>query len=221
MTLPFTTEQFLEIFRQYNTAIWPLQMVLAAVALGAAVLAGHRGRDRLVSIVLAGLWAWTGIVYHWIFFTRINGAAWLFGAIWLAGAAAFGWDAFRPRPLPSHERPRWCLAAGWALVVYALIVYPILGHLDGRVYPSSPAFGAPCPVTIATFGVLWLYAPIARRYLLVAPLVWAAVGSSAAFTLGVREDLGLAVAGASGLVLLLLRASSRPSEQATEQRTAG
>ena len=215
MTLPFTTEQFLEIFRQYNTTIWPMQILLAAVGLAAAVLAGLRRGGRPVSICLASLWAWTAIVYHWTFFTRINGAAWLFGAIWLAGAAAFAWDAVRPRALPFAGKSRVRQAVGWTLVVYALVVYPILGHFDGRAYPLAPTFGAPCPVTIVTFGVLWLSAPLPRRYLLVAPLLWAAVGSSAAFTLGVREDLGLAVAGLSGLVLLLRPASTRvkPSAQ--------
>jgi len=217
MTLPFTTEQFLEIFRQYNTTIWPLQILLAAVGLCAAVLAALRRGGRLVSICLAGLWTWTAVVYQWGFFTRINRAAWLFGVVWLAGAAAFAWNAVRPRSLPFRGRAWSGLAVGWGLVVYALVIYSILGHLDGRAYPFAPTFGAPCPVTIATFGVLWLSAPIARRYLLVAPLLWAAVGSSAAFTLGVREDLGLAVAGLSGLVLVLRRAS--PSAAQVTERT--
>jgi hypothetical protein len=207
MALPFTTEQFLDLFRQYNTAIWPLQILLAAVGLAAAVLASL-GRDRLASICLAGLWGWTAIAYHWVFFTRINGAAWVFGAVWLAGAGAFASLAARPWPSPRATAPGWRLVIGWVFVVYALVIYPILGHLDGRAYPLAPTFGAPCPVTIATFGVLSLLRQPVRRYVVVAPILWAAIGASAAFVLGVREDLGLLVAGASGFVLVLQRASA-------------
>jgi hypothetical protein len=40
---------------------------------------------------------------------------------------------------------------------------------------------------------------------LVIPLLWALVGSTAAFTLGVVEDYGLLVAGLLGFLLLLFR----------------
>jgi hypothetical protein len=217
MSLPFTTEQFLEIFKQYNVAIWPLQVVVTAIGACTAVLAALGRRRSLVSILLASLWLWTAVVYHWTFFTRINPAAWLFGAVWLGGAAAFAWHAVRPplRP-PAGAVSALCRLVGGSLVVYALVLYPILGHFDGRAYPYAPTFGAPCPVTILTFGVLWLSAPIGRRYLLVAPLLWALVGSSAAFTLGVREDMGLAVAGLSGLVLLFRRVAA-PAKQEAER----
>lgn len=215
MTLPFTTEQFLDIFRQYNTSIWPMQVLLVGIGIAAIVLALRRTAGRTVSACLALLWAWTAIVYHWIFFTRINGAAWFFGAFWLAGAAAFAWDAVRPLPPRATARTRAHVIVGGVLVVYALIVYPLLGHFGGRAYPFAPTFGAPCPVTIATFGVLWLSAPLRRRFVLAAPLLWALIGSSAAFKLGVREDLGLLVAGVTGLALLLSRRAPRATPAAT------
>ena len=28
MKLPFTPDQFLDVFRQYNTAVWPMQILL-------------------------------------------------------------------------------------------------------------------------------------------------------------------------------------------------
>lgn len=33
MKLPFTPEQFFEVFRQYNEAVWPTQLALNLVAL--------------------------------------------------------------------------------------------------------------------------------------------------------------------------------------------
>lgn len=61
----------------------------------------------------------------------------------------------------------------------------------------------PCPTTIYTFGLLfWAVRPI-PRHLLVIPLLWSFIGSTAVFLLSVVQDLGLLVAGL--LVLLLFR----------------
>jgi hypothetical protein len=204
MSLPFTTDQFLGVFRQYNTSIWPAQVLLVALAACAVALAvrapGRAG--RLIALYLASQWAWTGVVYHWWFFSRINPAAPVFAAIWIAGAITFVSGAAGARPLSFRTDRRWRLGIGCALALYALVVYPLIGHFTGRAYPSAPTYGAPCPVTICTFGLLWLADRLPRR-LLVAPIVWAAIGSAAAFSLGVYEDVGLLAAGASGVALLV------------------
>jgi hypothetical protein len=100
---------------------------------------------------------------------------------------------------------RW---AGWALIAYALIAYPLLGHAFGHRYPALPTFGLPCPTTIFTFGVLLLAA--APRALFVVPLAWSAIGSVAAFRLGVVQEYGLLAAGLIGLAAVL-----QPSRTAT------
>lgn len=45
--------------------------------------------DRLISIFLATLWARSAVVYHWMFFTEINQAAWAFGLLFLVQAVLF------------------------------------------------------------------------------------------------------------------------------------
>src|SRR5689334_2789783 len=84
--MPFTVEQFFEVFRSYNETLWPAQLLLYAPA--AAALIGtwkpHRGSHRLVAAALAVLWLWTGVVYHFGFFRTINPAASLFAAISVA-----------------------------------------------------------------------------------------------------------------------------------------
>jgi hypothetical protein len=72
--LPFTIEQFFAVFAAYNAAIWPAQ--IAAYRLGLAVVGmllwDSMIGKRLVLFILAGIWAWNGIVYHFGFFTPIN-----------------------------------------------------------------------------------------------------------------------------------------------------
>ena len=74
MNLPFTVEQFLDVFGIYNQAVWPMQIFLYVFALIAIVLAIKKfnNSDRIISIILAFFWLWIGIVYHFVFFSSIN-----------------------------------------------------------------------------------------------------------------------------------------------------
>jgi hypothetical protein len=75
----------------------------------------------------------------------------------------------------------------------------------GRVFPFSPTFGAPCPVTIFTFGLLVWGNRGFPLYLLIIPLVWAVIGSTAAWHFGVTEDYGLSVTAAAATFFILRR----------------
>jgi hypothetical protein len=83
---------------------------------------------------------------------------------------------------------------GGGLVLYALVVYPLVGRVLGHGYPAAPTFGVPCPLTIFTIGLLLSSRDRRSRVLLVIPVLWAIVGGSAAFLLAVPQDLGLIAA---------------------------
>ncbi len=205
MDLPFSAAQFFEVFARYNRGVWPLQVALAAAALACiALLYAPRERaSRAISLLLALLWAWMAIAYHFVYFTAINPAAWLFGALFLAAAASFAWFGAL-RDTLEFAPPRGARGAvGALLVAFALVVYPLIGHLLGHRYPAAPTFGLPCPTTIFTLGVLLFAKPIVRWTVYAIPLVWALIGSNAAFRLGVREDLGLLAAGIAFAMLAL------------------
>ena len=63
MQLPFTTEQFFGVFRDYNSTLWPAQLFLLALAVAAVVLVvwTRRRSSEGVSAIVAFLWAWMGI----------------------------------------------------------------------------------------------------------------------------------------------------------------
>ena len=203
MNLPFDRAQFFDVMAAYNQAVWPAQVVLTFGALWVVWLLVRQtpAAGRWVSAVLAFLWAWTGVAYHWVFFTTINPAAWGFGALSIAGAIALAWfGTVRQRvQVDAVPGPRGYL--GWLLIGFALLVYPLLGKLAGHDYPATPTFGLPCPTTLFTVGVLMLTTGT-PRWVYVVPLAWSIVGSSAAFMLGVYQDLGLLVsAGAAAWAL--------------------
>ncbi len=202
MAWPFTVEQFFEVFADYNRAVWPAQVALNLLAVLAAglLLAPRPFADRAIAAILALFWLWMAVAYHFIFFSRINPAAWAFGALFVAGAAGLGWVGVVRGRVRFAVRGRPREGAGAALIVFALLVYPAIGYLLGHPYPVQPTFGLPCPTTIFTLGILlFAQAPVPRSVFAV-PLAWSAIGSTAAFELGVLEDLGLLVAGVLGLL---------------------
>jgi len=207
MNLPFTRDQFFEVFARYNEGVMPLQLALFLLALSAfgAMVIRRRASDRVVSAILAGLWAWMGIVYHFIYFAPVNAAAPVFAAMFLAAAALFAWQGVVRGRLVFDGDSRARRIAGHALVTYALVVYPLLSLLLGRQFPELPTFGLPCPTTIFTIGMLAFLSQPFPRYVLVVPVAWAFIGGQAAFLLAVPEDLGLLLAGLAGLWLAIDR----------------
>lgn len=194
MNLPFDRDQFFAVFARYNEAVWPAQAFLTGLAIVAALLAWRPGRDRIISGILALLWAWMGVVYHFMFFRSINPAAVVFAAAFLFEAAAFAvFGVLRGRLQFRVSATASGFAAG-VVLVYALAVYPLLGQAVGHVYPAAPTFGLPCPTTIFTLGLLIAAGPRAPKVLLAVPLAWALVGTVAALQLGMVEDLGLPAA---------------------------
>jgi len=206
--LPFTPEQFLSVFVNYNTAIWPVQVGAYLLSCSAIVLllwkASHA--DRITAGILAIMWLWTGIAYHGVFFAAINKAAYLFGALFVIQGAYLLYSGVY------HDRLRFGLGDGptvWvgvALVIYAAILYPLIGMWTGHVYPEMPVFGVtPCPVTIFTFGMFLLTTQPLSRWLLVIPFIWSLIGGSAAVLLHVPQDWLLLVSGFITVLLIIVQ----------------
>ena len=111
MEIPFTVEQFFDVFGTYNAAIWPIQVlayVLGIVALALAIREGNLSA-RIVSGILGLFWIWMGIFYHILYFRLINPSAWIFGIfyilqglLFLLVGTIFGRLAFRFNLKPSQ-----------------------------------------------------------------------------------------------------------------------
>ena len=212
MQLPFTIDQFLDVFRRYNLAVWPAQWVLVVMGLAAVVLAlSERQRaSQWVSVTLAAVWFWMAVVYHLAFFASINPAAMAFAVAFAVQGALFVWVALRAPAVTFRPRSNIAAVIGAVLIVYAIVVYPVVGYALGHRYPAAPTFGVPCPTTIFTLGlVVWAGRSLPRR-LLVVPLAWSVVATSAAVSLGMTEDFGLlAAAMATALMAGVRRSTSR------------
>ena len=87
--LPFDRTALLTLFAHYNEAVWPWQVLWLALAFAALGLLHPDTRGALktrgVAAILAGLWAWMAVVFHFAFFSTIQPTAWLFGLVEFVG----------------------------------------------------------------------------------------------------------------------------------------
>jgi hypothetical protein len=225
--LPFSSDEFLTLFASYNRAVWPA--VLLAYALGAAtvylVMKPGPRRGQIVAVILAAMWGWSGIAYHWLYFSTINSAALLFGAAFVVQGMIFLQIAWRDQLslVFSHTTRAF---VGLSLIAYSSLAYPVLGLLLGSSLTELPMFGVtPCPVAMFSFGCLLLTTtPISRRVLVI-PVLWALIGGAAALLLNVWQDWMLPVAAVATLALLrqsgLLRAPSRAATSGIVDQASG
>lgn len=156
MRIPFSIEEFLSVFETYNQSLWPVQLILYGLAFTAVffLVKNKAGSSRIVFSILAFIWSWMGLVYHILYFSSINKAAYLFGALFILQGFIFLYFGVIKQTIKLKAGIMLYEGIGIVLIGYALVLYPLIGYRLGHVYPASPTFGVPCPTTIFTFGIL-------------------------------------------------------------------
>jgi hypothetical protein len=207
MKLPFTLEQFLDVFRQYNISIWPMQVLLLVLALLVTYFSIFKKpySDKIIVLILTFLWLWMGIVYHLIYFASINKAAIVFGSLYIIQSLIFFYFGIIKDKLRFQFSLNRYGITGMVLIMFALIFYPLLGYWLGHVYPTSPTFGLPCPTTIFTFGILLFSSFRTPFIVIIIPAIWSIIGFSAAVSLGMKEDTGLLFAGLVCTIMIIYK----------------
>ena len=203
MNLPFTTEQFLQVFTNYNQTIWPLQILFILLAVICVILIFRNSvyTNVIVPAILAFFWLWMGVIYHIIYFSKINSAAYLFGGIFVLEAVLIIYFSIVRKKIELVYNKDIFSYTGVILIIFALAIYPLIGFFIGHIYPASPTFGLPCPTTIFTFGILLFNKGKLPVGLIIIPVIWSLIGFTAALKLGIYEDTGLMIAGMLTVIL--------------------
>jgi hypothetical protein len=224
MDLPFTHDQFLDVFGAYNRILWPAAAALWVVTFVVVVRLWRveSRASRMVASLLTLHWGWSGLAYHLAFFRHVNNAAVLFGGLFLVQAGLFAWVGVMRPKLTFSAPSRFWKRIGAGLIFYGL-AYPALGLVDRLEYPRMPTFGIPCPTTILTIGLLFMVPKEQVRFLGAIPFLWTVVGGSAAYLLDIHADLALPVAGVALLIYIFspLGWARRPIQAQTPPSSAG
>jgi uncharacterized membrane protein len=199
--LLFSPRTYYRLFELYNLAVWPLQLV--TLALGVLILVlivrAPAWSGRVVAAVLAALWLFVAWAYHLERYDPINFAARYYAVGFALQAALLVWTGtIRDRLRFTTETT--AAKVGFALLLYALAIHPLLAPLAGRPWTQAEIFGlAPDPTALGTLGIL-LAATRPHWHLLALPILWCVI---TALTLWTMEQAEAAVP----LVTVLLAAS--------------
>ena len=196
-----------QAFSRYNEAIWPIQIAAYALAFVAIFFAVKRIKysDNIILFILSFYWLWAGIVCLFGFLAPDFPIFYMLGVMAVFQGILFLYFGFKSenKLLSFSFKADIYGMTGAIYIIYALIIYPIIGYLTGHPLHNYPVFGvAPCPVCIFTLGLLI----IARRrfplILLIVPLIESLLGIIPTL-LGLYADIGLIIAGLVGFYLIL------------------
>lgn len=201
--MPFTTEQFFNVFRLYNISIYPSQLIILIIGIYSVIILLLKKNNTVIvnGALLIILWLWTGIIYHILYFSKINKAAYIFGAIFIIQAILFFVEFKIKKRILFNSSNLLKLIFGYFFILFGLIIYPSIGLISGKNIEFTISFGLPCPSVIFTFGILMLAGKSLPKYLLFIPTIWTFIGFFAALNFGVYQDIFLPVSAVSGIVL--------------------
>jgi len=204
MKLPFTTEQFFNVFENYNTKIFPFQILILILGFAALIFAHRKNTfDKIIGGFLGFLWIWIGAVYHFAFFSTINKPAFMFGALFILQGVLLLFNAFSKSAIQFKAEKNIKSGIGEFFVLFGLIIYPVIGYLIEGSLNRIILLGLPCPSTILTFGFLMLATNKVPKHLLIIPFLWSLVGLSAAINFGVVQDYMLIISAIVAAIFLL------------------
>ena len=207
MSIPFTTEQFFEVIANYNIAVFPIQilLVLAGIVCVAFLYSKKSYKDKIIGSYLGILWLWIGVIYHLVFFTVINPAAYIFGILFILQGLLILIETFRNERLKFNFKAEVMGYVAYFILIFAIIIYPILLYfLESSIY-TTITLGLPCPSTILTFGFFMMTTTSFHKYLLIIPGIWTIIGTSAAFNFGVYPDYMMLITAIIATVYLFSR----------------
>lgn len=203
--LPFTEEVFFSLIASYNAATWPLPAVGWLLCLAAVVLTlrDDAGDGRSIPGLLAGLWGWVGLGFHYHHFSTIFFAAPLFAVVFVVQALLFAWAA-QSRRVTFRFRSGPVGGAALGLLAFALVGWPALDWFASGDWRSVRLAGTtPGATTAFTLGLLLLAEGRLAPMLAVIPLIWAVVAGAGAWVLGMPEAISLSFAAVGTIVLML------------------
>jgi hypothetical protein len=206
-----TLDQFLQMIADYNNAFWPLQFATYALGIVALLFAIWKSKysSKVVTGILAFFWLWVGIIFNWLYFSKLFPLAISFAVLFaIQGILLVAVGIFR-EDLSFRVKPDLYGIIGGILILYGMVGYPLIEYLLGRGYPSLLSFGmVPCPTTVFTLGLLLWTDKKPPKYILIIPFLYTLSGPLPVY-LGIVEDVGMIVLGIAATILLLYRDRSK------------
>ncbi len=209
--LMFSPRTYYRLFELYNAAIWPAQV--AAIALGFTILVLALRREawaaRAVAAILAACWLCVAWAYLLLRYDTINWAGSYLALGFAVEALLLAWTGLIRNQLRFQPGTGAIGTAGFCILLFALVIYPLIAPLLRRPWLQVEIFGvAPDPTVVATLGIL-VAARRAHWGLLIIPLLWCTLGGATLWTMQSPDALVLPAAAVLALLLTAWKSLGR------------
>ena len=214
--LLFSPRTYYRMIERLNESVWPAQLL--TLALGCTLLALALGstlpRLRVMWTALALLWLWIGWAFLWRRYAAINWAALYVVPLFGLQALLLIMEAFG-RTTVGNQGDGRTRAAGLALFVGAIALYPLIAPLVGRGLGQAEVFGIePDPTAIGTLGMVLLVPSRRSGRLMVIPVIWCLISG---LTLWAMESSEAWLPPSAALLSLLFSRWKKTDSAATSE----
>ena len=195
---------------RFNLAVYPWSVVIPAVLALAAIWLTVRAfrkpgvvSSRILKIFIGTVYQYAGLSVAFVCLGRMDSA--LFGTFALCSVGMLFYidAAFKKDVLKLTEKPVLRFVSIF-LMAYGIFLYPVVEKLTGFGWPGMVFFGAECPTTIFTIGLLLAVMPKANRLILILLSLNAMMTGFSVGLSGGYFDYAYGLAGAISTVFIIL-----------------
>lgn len=191
----------------YNEAVFPMQIVMLAVALVLSCFLFAKPEPKIGKLMKAYLsfaFFWNGIVFFMIFGKELPGK-FLGIPLFVLLGILMAWDIHTNKIQLKFPGTTWQKSL-LVLLILCSFLYPLIGYVFGHYYPEACTFGVmPCPTTVFALALLAASIPKVDKKIYILLLLWAlpAVGKCLG-AMDLYEDCVLFWTGVYALILLII-----------------
>jgi hypothetical protein len=194
--LLFSPRTYYRLIERHNAAVWPGHVLTLALGFGIVglLIRPTRWQGRVISAIVAVLWAWVAWEFLGTRYVTINWAAIYFAWLFAIEVLLLLWIGLVRNRLSFRLSGDAAGLIGLGLFVTSVAFYPMVAPVLGRGWRHAEVFGvAPDPTVIGTLGLLLLVEGYSRWGLLAVPVLWCAVSGATLWAMGSVETWALAL----------------------------
>lgn len=201
----FTPETYFRLFGLYHSDWWPIQLLCIALAVFILLCLWLKPTwgGRVITILLAGSWAWVGWAFLHLRFATIHWVADWYALAFFVQAMLLFLSGVSRSGVEFESENTVRAGIGIFILLGGLLVMPATAHLAGRGWMPMELFAmTPDATVLATLGSLLLVKYRTVVWSAVIPVAWCFVSGATLWVLEAPEAVILP-AGAMLIIVLL------------------
>ena len=138
-----TTAEFLNSFREYYIAIWPVLVIIQILGVYTFYLLFKKpvGYSRFISLIIAFLWLWDGIVHQFLMAVSPPSQHIPMAIMFIVqGLLILYHGSIRGNLNFAYEKNKWTSRIGLFFMVYAVVGYLIIQTIQGHPITEGGVF---------------------------------------------------------------------------------